>query len=154
MMHPHLLPSSPSPIQTGNEGKTAKSSGSDIGAVPGALIALGAVVFAAAAAAIVYLFCAKRRKRTLDDSVDGGNTTKTIVIPRYEPVFVEPNFKEYETQVLQMSVPTDDLADMHGGGGNNSHNNHNSTGSFNLDSISYITKDRISYSRLITNLIS
>ena len=30
---------------------------------------------------------------------------KTIVIPRYQPVFVEPNLKEYETQVLQMSVP-------------------------------------------------
>ena len=33
---------------------------------------------------------------------------KTIVIPRYQPIFVEPNMKEYETQVLQMSVPIDD----------------------------------------------
>ena len=31
-----------------------------------------------------------------------------VVIPRYEPVFVEPNLKEYETQVLQMSVAIDD----------------------------------------------
>lgn len=64
-----------------------------------------------------------------------------IVIPRYEPVFVEPNLKEYETQVLKMSVPVDeqdnelqvDLRDA----------NHE----FNLDSISYITKDRLSSSK-------
>ena len=31
-----------------------------------------------------------------------------VVIPRYEPVFVEPNMKEYETQVLQMSMAVDD----------------------------------------------
>ena len=50
---------------------------------------------------------------------------KTIVIPRYQPVFVEPNLKEYETQVLQMSVPIDDAdrmfdfstATRNGGGG-------------------------------------
>ena len=32
-----------------------------------------------------------------------------LVIPRYEPVFVEPSVKEYETQVLQMSVPPGNL---------------------------------------------
>ncbi len=32
---------------------------------------------------------------------DGESNTKTIIIPRYEPVFVEPNFKEYETQVIK-----------------------------------------------------
>ena len=31
-----------------------------------------------------------------------------LVIPRYEPVFVEPNLKEYETQGLQMSMAVDD----------------------------------------------
>ena len=33
-------------------------------------------------------------------------TTKMIVIPRYEPVFVEPNFKEYETQVREQHSPS------------------------------------------------
>ncbi len=123
--------------------------------LPGALIAFGCAVFALAAAAIAYLCFVRRRIR---DSEEEGGNTKTIVIPRYEPVFVEPNFKEYETQVLQMSVPPaddyypttqqqqqqqqqqqlrrlrPDAADSGGGGGG-----------FNLDSISYITKDRLSH---------
>jgi hypothetical protein len=71
-----------------------------------------------------------------------------IVIPRYEPVFVEPNLKEYETQVLQMSVPIDDLLDdgtfrrNKAGAGNEGRND---SEHFSLDSISYITKDRMSY---------
>ena len=63
-----------------------------------------------------------------------------IVIPRYEPVFVEPNLKEYETQVLQMSVTMDDADQIDGGGRKRDQE-------FNLDSISYITKDRHSYSK-------
>ncbi len=64
---------------------------------------------------------------------------KTIVIPRYQPVFVEPNLKEYETQVLQMSVPVDDsewTLDKR------AVNNLKYQAAFSLDNISYITKDR------------
>ena len=94
---------------------------------------------------------------------------KTIVIPRYQPVFVEPNLKEYETQVLQMSVPIGDddrmfdfsTATRNGGGGTSFVYNFSclftirqkfvliSGGrnlryqpSFSIDNISYITKDR------------
>ena len=60
-----------------------------------------------------------------------------VVIPRYEPVFVEPNHKEYEVQVLQMSVNMDDVdhAKM-----DFSRQQRFDPG-FNLDSVSYITHD-------------
>ena len=45
-----------------------------------------------------------------EDGVEAG-VLADDVIPRYEPVFVEANLKEYETQVLQMSVPLDELQD-------------------------------------------
>ena len=66
---------------------------------------------------------------------------KTIVIPRYQPVFVEPNLKEYETQVLQMSVTMDDNSEQTG------HldqmvRNLRYQPSFSMDNISYITKDK------------
>lgn len=32
----------------------------------------------------------------------------------YDPIYVEPSLKEYETQVLQMSVPIDDEASYDG----------------------------------------
>jgi protocadherin-15 len=79
-----------------------------------------------------------RRLQTSEDK-----TTKMIVIPRYEPVFVEANLKEYETQVLQMSVPIDELQDHEMQMDQRDLRDH----SFNLDSISYITKDRFSSSR-------
>ena len=75
-----------------------------------------------------------------------------IVIPRYEPVFVEPNLKEYETQVLQMSVPIDELDDHAGGGGGMGGTvdfRNDKDHSFSLDSISYITKDRMSFSKYL-----
>ena len=109
-------------------------------------------MFALAVAAIAYLCVVKRRLQVSDEK-----TTKMIVIPRYEPVFVEPNFKEYETQVLRMSVPIDDLLEdgtynrrksSGSGGGGGGGGRRNSSGEhFSLDSISYITKDRMSYGR-------
>ena len=65
---------------------------------------------------------------------------KTIVIPRYQPIFVEPNMKEYETQVLQMSVPIDDSDRMFDF--NTATRNLRYQASFSLDNISYITKDK------------
>ena len=66
---------------------------------------------------------------------------KTIVIPRYQPVFVEPNLKEYETQVLQMSVTMADDSEQ------TRHmdqmvRNLRYQPSFSMDNISYITKDK------------
>ena len=63
-----------------------------------------------------------------------------VVIPRYEPVFVEPNLKEYETQVLQMSMAIDDhdSADLKI---DFSARNHVFDPAFNLDSVSYITHE-------------
>ena len=64
-----------------------------------------------------------------------------VVIPRYEPVFVEPNLKEYETQVLQMSMAIDD----HDNGSdlklNFTPRSHVFDPAFNLDSVSYITHE-------------
>lgn len=58
--------------------------------------------------------------------------------PRYDPVFVEPNnLKEYETQVLQMSVPLDDDASYNDLQLDFSAKNH----AFSLENVSYITKD-------------
>ena len=78
--------------------------------------------------------------------VNEEKTPKMIVIPRYEPVFVEPNLKEYETQVLEMSVPIDDMAEDGTFARKNANRRKGSGEHFSLDSISYITKDRMSYS--------
>jgi protocadherin-15 len=63
-----------------------------------------------------------------------------IVIPRYEPVFVEPSVKEYETQVLQMSVPLGDEDTLR----KSTHHDRELWHPFHLDNISYITKDKTS----------
>lgn len=67
--------------------------------------------------------------------------TRSYVVPaspaRYDTVYVEPNLKEYETQVLQMCIPVDDpdeFNDLHLDFSNKNH-------AFNLDNVSYISKD-------------
>lgn len=78
---------------------------------------------------------------------------RMYVVPRYDPVYVEPNLKEYETQVLQMSVPVDD---------NDSYNDlqldfSNKNHAFSLDNVSYITKDHGestgNWKKIFTNMI-
>lgn len=59
------------------------------------------------------------------------------ITPRYDPVFVEPNLKEYETQVLQMSVPVDDSDSYNDLQIDFSRKNH----TFNLDNVGYISKN-------------
>lgn len=56
---------------------------------------------------------------------------------RYDTVYVEPNLKEYETQVLQMCVPVDDQEDFNDLHLDFSNKNH----AFSLDNVSYISKD-------------
>ena len=69
-----------------------------------------------------------------------------IVIPRYEPVFVEPSAKEYETQVLQMSVPPTDDDTLR----KSTQHDRDLWHPFNLDNISYITKDRTREKNILT----
>ena len=99
---------------------------------PAFLIAVGCFVFALSFAAIIYLIILYLRYRHAKDRAQ-----RMVVIPRYEPVFVEPNHKEYEVQVLQMSVNMDDVdhAKM-----DFSRRQRFDPG-FNLDSVSYITHD-------------
>ena len=78
------------------------------------------------------LFSSLRRYKAYKERMQ-----RMYVVPRYDPVYVEPNLKEYETQVLQMSVPVDD---------NDSYNDlqldfSNKNHAFSLDNVSYITKD-------------
>lgn len=68
---------------------------------------------------------------------------RSYVVPaspaRYDSVYVEPNLKEYETQVLQMCVPVDDpdeYNDLHLDFSNKNH-------AFSLDNVSYISKDNL-----------
>lgn len=56
---------------------------------------------------------------------------------RYDTVYVEPNLKEYETQVLQMVVPVDDQEDYNDLQIDFSNKNH----AFSLENVSYIGKD-------------
>jgi hypothetical protein len=83
----------------------------------------------------------------------GFNLKYSILHFRYEPVYVSGNnyLKEYETQVLQMSVPPtesdNDSLNKAKNGGVSSSSSHRYIArypSFNLDSISYINKDRTS----------
>merc|ERR1712223_218056 len=133
---------------------------SNFDGLPAALIALGALVFAIAM--ILYLCCIRRR---YSDTVEKSSTPRTIIVPRYEPVFVNGNnyLKEYETQVLQMSVPPtesdqDSLKKNNAGNLPNSNSGHRyhiaRYPSFNLDSISYITKDRTNESMSTVNTSS
>lgn len=62
---------------------------------------------------------------------------RMYVVPRYDPVHPEPNFKEYETQVLQMSVPVDDNDSCNDLQLDFSNKNH----VFSFDNVSYITKE-------------
>ena len=64
-----------------------------------------------------------------------------VVIPRYEPVFVEPNLKEYETQVLQMSMAIDDVDSADLKLDFSPARSHVFDPAFNLDSVSYITHE-------------
>jgi len=103
---------------------------------PSVLIAVGCLVFALSFAAIIYLLVLFAKYKYAKD-----RSQRMVVIPRYEPVFVEPNLKEYETQVLQMSMAIDD----HDNGSdlklNFAPRSHVFDPAFNLDSVSYITHE-------------
>ncbi|XP_059470524.1 cadherin-99C isoform X3 [Neocloeon triangulifer] len=101
-------------------------------AFPYAMVAIACIVLVLGVVGIAYLCVSWHRYKTYKERMQ-----RMYVVPRYDPVFVEPNLKEYETQVLQMSVPIDDSdsyndlqLDF------DAHKNH----AFSLDNVSYITK--------------
>ncbi|XP_015606364.1 cadherin-99C isoform X1 [Cephus cinctus] len=99
---------------------------------PYALIIIACVILILGIAGIIYICVSWSRYKAYKDRMQ-----RMYVVPRYDPVYVEPNLKEYETQVLQMSVPVDD---------NDSYNDlqldfSNKNHAFSLDNVSYITKD-------------
>ncbi|XP_048513669.1 cadherin-99C isoform X2 [Athalia rosae] len=99
---------------------------------PYALIVIACIILVLGIAGIIYICISWSRYKAYKDRMQ-----RMYVVPRYDPVYVEPNLKEYETQVLQMSVPVDD---------NDSYNDlqldfSNKNHAFSLDNVSYITKD-------------
>ncbi|CAB4065760.1 PCDH15 [Lepeophtheirus salmonis] len=96
--------------------------------------------------AVIYLCCARRRIE-----MDLEKKEKMIVVPRYEPIFMDPPQKEYETQILQMNVPyaTEDFKVLKSDSNNDDldSNDFNMDDDmfFNLDNINYITKEDNNY---------
>ncbi|GLH14858.1 Protocadherin-15 [Gryllus bimaculatus] len=99
---------------------------------PYALIVIAVVILVLGVAGIVYICISWSRYKAYKERMQ-----RMYVVPRYDPVFVEPNLKEYETQVLQMSVPLDDSDSYNDLQLDFSSKNH----AFSLDSVSYLTKD-------------
>ncbi|XP_043200018.1 cadherin-99C-like isoform X2 [Amphibalanus amphitrite] len=98
-----------------------------------ALLVFGCLIAFVSLCGIIHLCTLWSRYRRHRRSKSEG----TLIIPKYEPYLVEPSLKEYETQVLQMSVPVDDDSVNDFQLDFRSDQPHY----LNLDSISYITKD-------------
>ncbi|XP_073993428.1 cadherin 99C isoform X1 [Rhodnius prolixus] len=99
---------------------------------PYAVILIASLILVLGSAGIIYICISWSRYKAYKERMQ-----RMYVMPRYDPVFVEPNLKEYETQVLQMSVPMDDSDSYHDLQLDFSRKNH----AFSLDNVSYITKD-------------
>ncbi|KAF7995558.1 hypothetical protein HCN44_006665 [Aphidius gifuensis] len=123
----HAPVTAPEPIRT--QTAVAAFSGE---VFPYALIIIACIIFVLGIAGIIYICISWSRYKAYKDRMQ-----RLYVVPRYDPVFVETDLKEYETQVLRMSVPNDD---------NDSYNDlqldfSNKNHAFSLDNVSYITKD-------------
>ncbi|XP_060526708.1 cadherin-99C [Cylas formicarius] len=103
---------------------------------PYALIVIACVIVVFGSGGIVYICVSWSRYKSHKDE-----TQRQYVVPaspvRYDTVYVEPNLKEYETQVLQMCVPVDDQEDYNDLQIDFSNKNH----AFSLENVSYIGKD-------------
>ncbi|XP_067205247.1 cadherin-99C isoform X4 [Linepithema humile] len=99
---------------------------------PYALIIIACVILILGIAGIIYICVSWSKYKAYKERMQ-----RMYVVPRYDPVYVEPNLKEYETQVLQMSVPVDDNDSCNDLQLDFSNKNH----AFSLDNVSYITKD-------------
>ncbi|XP_071438739.1 cadherin-99C isoform X2 [Hetaerina americana] len=98
---------------------------------PYALIVIACIILVLGIVGIMYICVSWTRYKTYKERMQ-----RLYVVPRFDPVFVEPNLKEYETQVLQMSVPLDDSDSYNDLQLDFSSKNH----AFSLDNVSYITK--------------
>jgi len=123
------------PVTTAAPTPSVKAVDTPWSGYPAALIAFGCLIFALSLAAIIYLLVLYAKYKTHKE-----RSQRMVIIPRYEPVFVEPHLKEYETQVLQMSVALDDI-DSNDLKLDFSSRNHVFDPGFNLDSVSYITHE-------------
>lgn len=99
---------------------------------PYALIVIACIILVLGIVGIIYICISWSRYKAYKERMQ-----RMYVVPRYDPVFVEPNLKEYETQVLQMSVPLDDSDSYNDLQLDFSGKNH----AFSLDNVSYITKE-------------
>ncbi|XP_032795630.2 cadherin-99C isoform X2 [Daphnia magna] len=83
---------------------------------PAALVVVGVLVFLLALGGIVYICASWDRLQSKADK----RVQPYVVFPPYNPVVIDPNPKEYETQILQLSV-------------NNSTDDSESSGDHNLE---------------------
>lgn len=103
---------------------------------PYALIIIACIIFIFGTIGIIYICVSWSRYKSFKDQMQRSYVTPSSPT-RYDTVYVEPNLKEYETQVLQMCVPVDDhdeYNDLHLDFSNKNH-------AFSLDNVSYISKD-------------
>ncbi|KAI5749017.1 hypothetical protein M8J76_003987 [Diaphorina citri] len=101
---------------------------------PYAMIAIAALVLVLGIAGVIYICISWSRYKAYKDRMN-----RMYMMPRsYDNVFVEPNLKEYETQVLQMSVPIDGEEDYTDLTVDFSRRNH----AFSMENVSYISKQQ------------
>uniref|UniRef100_A0A2S2QWG8 Protocadherin-15 n=1 Tax=Sipha flava TaxID=143950 RepID=A0A2S2QWG8_9HEMI len=101
---------------------------------PYTLILMAALILVLGIAGIIYISVSWSRYKAYKERM-----ARMYVTQRYDPVFIEPNMKEYEVQVLQMSVPIDDNDSYNDLQLDFSRKNH----TFSLDNVGYITKENV-----------
>ncbi|KAH1012859.1 hypothetical protein HUJ05_011939 [Dendroctonus ponderosae] len=103
-----------------------------------ALIIIACIIFVLGSVGIIYICVSWSRYKSFNAQF---TKARQYVVPaspaRYDTVYVEPNLKEYETQVLQMVVNVDDQEDFNDLQIDFSNKNH----AFSLENVSYIGKD-------------
>lgn len=103
LRHPYATPTAPPNLV--RPVKIAGGDSSDLGA---ALIVLACIIAVLGFVGIVYHCCMWSRYVANKERIK-----RMCVAPRYEPVYADSSLKEYETQVLQMSVPVDEDGSYH-----------------------------------------
>lgn len=101
---------------------------------PYTLILMAALIMVLGVAGIIYICVSWSRYKAYKERM-----ARMYVTQRYDPVFIEPNMKEYEVQVLQMSVPIDDNDSYNDLQLDFSRKNH----TFSIDNVGYITKENV-----------
>ncbi|XP_064458342.1 cadherin-99C-like [Ornithodoros turicata] len=86
-----------------------KISGGDSSDLGAALIVLACIIAVLGFVGIVYHCCMWSRYVANKERLK-----RMCIAPRYEPVYADSSLKEYETQVLQMSVPVDEGSSYRG----------------------------------------